>query len=117
MSKIQNIESALSSFIIEATSQVAATEIGDSKASNKAFNQIIQIVKYLKDNDKLIELEAFLNHNNVGVRMFAAYALLQINSKRAVAILSAIAEQNDIHSLTASTTLDQWNKDNLKFPF
>lgn len=117
MKHIQEIESALSSFKIAAANQTEATEVGDYVKGNKAYNQIIKILKFLKDNDKLNELDTLLHDSNVGVRMFVAYGLLQIYPDRAVPVLEEIAHRNDIHSLTASTTLEQWNQNKLRFPF
>lgn len=117
MAHIQEIESALSSFKIASANQVEATEIGDYVKGNKAYSQIIKILKFLKDNDKLNKLEALLHDSNVGVRMFAAYGLLQVYPDRAVPILVEIAHRKDIHSLTASTTLEQWHQKCLVFPF
>ena len=52
MKQIQDIQSALSSFKVAAATQAAATEEGDNKKGNKAFNQIIRIIKYLKGIDR-----------------------------------------------------------------
>lgn len=117
MKHIQEIESALSSFKISAANQAKATEVGDYVKGNKAYNQIIKILKYLKDNDKLNELDTILHDSNVGVRMFAAYGLLNVSPERAVSVLEEIAHRNDIYSLTASTTLEQWHQNKLVFPF
>ena len=117
MKNIQKIEFALSSFMIAAANQVEATEVGDYEKGNKAYNQIIKILKFLKDNDKLNELCNLLHDSNVGARMFAAYGLLQLYPDRAVPVLEEIAHRNDIHSLTASTTLEQWYQNKLRFPF
>ncbi len=117
MKHIQEIESALSFFRIAAANQAEATKVGDYVKGNKAYNQIIKILKFLKDNDKLNELDTLLHDSNVGVRMFAAYGLLQLYPDRAVPVLEEIAHRNDIHSLTASTTLEQWYEKCLVFPF
>ena len=117
MKHIQEIESALSFFRIAAANQAEATEVGDYVKGNKAYNQIIKILKFLKDNDKLNELDTLLHDSNVGVRMFAAYGLLNVSPERTVPVLEEISHRNDIHSLTASTTLEQWHQNKLKFPF
>ncbi len=117
MKHIQEIESALSSFKIAAANQAKATEVGDNVKGNKAYNQIIKTLKFLKDNDKLYELDTLLHDSNVGVRMFAAYGLLQVIPTLAVPVLDDIAHGNDIHSLTAGTTLEQWHQNKLRFPF
>lgn len=117
MKKIDNIEKALSVFCIAAAKQVAATESGNYKKANNAFDQIIQIFKYLNGLGKMNELEALLSDANVGVRMFTAYGLLAASPKVAVPILREISQREDIHSLTAKTTLEQWEQNTLIFPF
>lgn len=117
MKQIQDIQSALSSFKVAAATQAAATEEGDNKKGNKAFNQIIRIIKYLKGIDKLTELEAYLYDSNVGVRMFTAYGLLQVAPELVIPVFKEIAQRDDIHSLTAKMTLKQWEEKKLAFPF
>lgn len=98
MKRIQDIESALSFFKIAAANQAEATEVGDYVKGNKAYNQIIRIFRFLKDNDRLNDLETLLHDSNVGVRMFAAYGLLNVSPERAVPVLEEIARRDDIHS-------------------
>lgn len=117
MEHTNNIDKALSSFKILAATQAAATENGDYKKGNKAFKQIIQIIKYLKGLERVNELEALLSDSNVGVRMFAAFGLLQTSPDVAVPILKEIAQREDIHSLTASVTLELWKSKALIYPF
>ena len=73
MKQIDNISKALTAFRMAAAAQVAATENGDYKKGNNAFDRVIHILKHLKELGKLNELEALLSDSNVGVRMFAAY--------------------------------------------
>ena len=117
MKQTDNIDKALSTFKILAATQAAATENGDYKKGNKAFKQIIQIIKYLKELGRVNELEALLSDSNVGVRMFAAYGLLQTSPDVAVPILKEIAQGEDIHSLTAKVTLEEWESNTLIYPF
>ena len=49
--------------------------------------------------------------------MFAAYGLLQTSPDVAVPILKEIAQGEDIHSLTAKVTLEQWESNTLIYPF
>lgn len=79
--------------------------------------RIIPIIKYLKGLERVNELEALLSDYNVGVRMFAAYGLLQTSPDVAVHILKEIAQRDDIHSLTANETLKQWESKALIYPF
>ena len=117
MKQIDNISKALTDFRLAATTQVVATENGDYKKGNNAFDQIIKILKYLKGLGKTNELEELLSDSNVGVRMFAAYGLLQTYPKIAVPILKEISLREDISSLTAKTTLEQWEQNTLIYPF
>lgn len=117
MKQIDNISEALTAFRMAAAAQVAATEYGDYKKGNNAFDRIIKIFKYLKELGKMNELEALLSDSNVGVRMFAAYGLLPTSPKIAVPILKEISQREDIHSLTAKATLEQWEQDTLIYPF
>ena len=117
MKQIDNISNALTAFRMAAITQVVATESGDYKKGNNAFDRIIQILKYLKELGKLNELEALLPDSNIGVRMFAAYGLLPTSPKIAVPILKKISHREDIHSLTAKATLEQWEHHTLIYPF
>lgn len=117
MKQIDNISKALTDFRLTAAAQAAATECGDYKKGNNAFDRVIHILKYLKGLGKMNELEALLSDSNVGVRMFAAYGLLPISPKIAVPILKEISQREDLHSLTAKATLEQWEQDTLIYPF
>lgn len=117
MKQTDNIDKALFTFKTLAATQVAAMENGDYKKGDKAFKQIIQIIKYLKELGQVNELEALLSDSNVVVRIFAAYGLLQTSPDVAVPILKEIAQREDIHSLTAKLTLEQWESNTLIYPF
>lgn len=117
MKQIDNISKTLTAFRMAAAAQVAATENGDYKKGNNAFDRVIHILKHLKELGKLNELEALLSDSNVGVRMFAAYGLLPTLPKIAVPVLKEISQREDIHSLTAKATLEQWEQDTLIYPF
>ena len=117
MKQIDDISKALTTFRMAAAIQVAATECGDYKKGNNAFDRVIHILKYLKGLEKMNELEALLSDSNVGVRMFAAYGLLSTSPKIAVPVLKEISQREDIHSLTAKMTLEQWEQNTLMYPF
>ena len=117
MKQFDNISKALTAFRMAAAAQVAATENGDYKKGNNAFDRIIQILKYLKELGKMNELEGLLSDSNVGVRMYAAYGLLSTFPKIAVPVLKEISQREDIHSLTAKATLEHWEQGTLIYPF
>lgn len=60
MKQIDNISKALTAFRMAAAAQVAATENGDYKKGNNAFDRVIHILKHLKELGKLNELEAII---------------------------------------------------------
>ena len=93
MKQIDNISKALTAFRMAAAAQVAATENGDYKKGNNAFDRVIHILKHLKELGKLNELEALLSDSNVGVRMFDAYGLLPTLPKIAVPVLKEISQR------------------------
>ena len=53
MERMKDVNTALSNFKIAATTQIAATEKGDYRKGNKAFEQIVHVIKYLKGLDRL----------------------------------------------------------------
>ena len=65
MKQIDNISKALTAFRMAAAAQVAATENGDYKKGNNAFDRVIHILKHLKELGKLNELEALLSDSVV----------------------------------------------------
>lgn len=115
MKKITNIEIAIDQFIEAAINHANATLSGDYKTVNKNYDRIIKIIKYLKHLNKLYILEDLVNHESLGVRICAGTYLLPVNEKKAKETLENIVNKTDgIHSLIAKTTLNEWEKGNLK---
>ena len=115
MTKIKYIETALLKFEEAAVKQAEATEKGDYKTGNKNYAVIAKAVAFLKEHDSIEKLSSFLNHNSVGVRMWAATYLLPVLEVEALRVLNQIVSETGIHSLTAQTTVSEWEKENLKF--
>lgn len=114
MTKLKDIETALSNFEEAATKHAEATERGNYKIGNKCYALISEVVIFLKDQNEVQRLSPFLNHPSVGVRLWAATYLLPGQEREAIKVLEQIAQRSDIHSLTAETTLSEWRKGNLK---
>jgi hypothetical protein len=113
MTTLTDISSGLVLFEESAIRQADATEIGDYKKANKNYNNIIKAVDFIRDKKELLVLVPFLEHRNLGVRLWAATYLLPIREKFAIRTLEEISSGKGIHSLTAETTLDEWQKGNL----
>lgn len=111
---LNDTKSALALFKEAAIKHSEATENGDSKLANKNYSAIINAVSFLKEHNKLQNLNEFLNYPLIGVRIWAATYLLPINEKEAVAVLEELSRRTDIFSLDAKTTLNEWRKGNLK---
>ncbi|WP_207532949.1 DUF2019 domain-containing protein [Desertivirga arenae] len=86
---------------------------GDSRKGNKIHKGLMKSIDQIKKGNSETR-EAFyqlLNHNNDSVKIWTSVALLGTLEREAVLTLETIAQnKKDIFSLTASTTLDCWNK-------
>ena len=69
--------------------------------------------RYLKETNSIKQLSKLLDSESVGVRIWAATYLLPIFERNAMQILQSIASGNNIHSLTAKMTIDEWEKGTL----
>jgi hypothetical protein len=56
----------------------------------------------------------FLNHKDIGVRLWTATSLLPIYTEDAIETLEQITKVKGIHSLSAEITLQEWRKGNIK---
>ncbi len=115
---ISNKNEALDIFISSSINQAKSTEEGDYKTGNKNYDRIVVVAKYLKENNYLPDLKELLEHENVGVRIWASTYLLEVSEKEAKKSLLAIQKMNiPHHSFTAEMTLEEWNSGNLTLQF
>jgi len=115
MKKIADIQTALEFFQKAATSQAKATEQGDYKTANKNYNEILKAIAFLKNKSAINTLSKLLSNPSIGVRLWAARFLLQINETESIKILTEIANTESIHSLSAETTIEEWLRGTLEF--
>ena len=116
--KIKSFEDAISIIEESAAAQSRATEIGDYKVGNKHLNKEMKALTYLYQQGHLSDLRIFLNHEDVGVRSFAAYALLPIYEDLSKAVLLDISNKySNIHGSDAMTILKEWGKGTIKYPY
>ena len=113
MESLNKTEAACRRFENAAVKHAEATEAGHHTQANKCYQVIAKSARYLKETNNLKQLSKFLYSESVGVRMWAATYLLPIFERNARQILQTIASDNNIHSLTAKITLDEWEKGNL----
>ena len=116
--KIKTIEKAVSIFEESASIHAKASIIGDYKVANKNYDKVMDAIVFLHEVGHLSDLYALLNHDDIGVRLSAAYALLLVCEDRSKAVLSALAHDNfGILSLNAEMVLEQWKEGKLVYPF
>jgi hypothetical protein len=115
MKKIKDIATALLQFEEAANMHADATEHGDYKTANKCYANITKVISLLKEQDDMQKLSELLNHDSIGVRIWAATYLLPVLEDEGLRVLKQIAGSTGIHSLTAKTTVSEWEKGNLKF--
>ncbi|MBZ4043676.1 DUF2019 domain-containing protein [Flavobacterium hibisci] len=112
---MKNIEIARDVFLESSAKQAEATENGDYKTANKYYDKIIKSANFIKNENEINIFYDYLSNPNVGVRLWSAYFLLPVNEREALKVLKDIVKTNEIHSLTAETTVKEWKKGNLKF--
>ncbi|KGF42597.1 MULTISPECIES: DUF2019 domain-containing protein [Prevotellaceae] len=113
MESLKKIEAACRRFEEAAIKHAEATETGNYAQTNKSYQVIAKSARYLKETNSLKHLSKLLDSESVGVRMWAATYLLPIFERNAMQILQSIASGNNIHSLTAKMTIDEWEKGTL----
>ena len=110
MEKLVDIETALTIFEQAAVEHALATEQGDYKLANQSYSAITKSITFLKEQDVLTRLVKLLDHQSIGVRMWAAASLLPIKEADAITALEKISKEQGIHSLTAEMTLNEWKE-------
>ena len=89
----------------------------DPKVLNKILEEYHKIFKKLINQDRLVELQPFLNHPNKSVRgVIAAYYLVQ-DEKTAVKILEELSKEDGLIGMGSRSNLEEWRKGNLHFDY
>ncbi len=133
MKKISSTDEALMLFEECSIKHGKAAENGDYKQGNKNHDIIIACILYLYDSQQLQLLEPFLEHQDVNVRLWAAFALLTVERTKAEKTLRDVqdvertkAEKTlrdvqdgpcGIYRSDAMYTLREWESGRLKFPW
>lgn len=85
-----------------------------TNVGNKSHKNIINAIKYISAEHKYEILEPLLEDNNLSVRIWAAYALLHVNTPKAVKALKEIVKTDSgIMGFNAEMTLDEFKKGNI----
>lgn len=107
------MDKLIQDFISLAIEHGECTFDGNYKKGNKVHGKIIKIIELIKKEEDHVRKEFYdlMNHEDDSVRMWAATTLLKSFEQRALGVLKDVATFNKtIHSLTARTTVDCWQK-------
>ena len=88
-------------------------EVGNSKKGNEQYKIINASYILLKDNGRLDELLALLDHENPYVRLWAASFTLQFSPLKAEKALEELTELRRNIGFDAKMTLQVWRSGNL----
>ena len=107
----------LEKYIKAAEDHSKGTDTGDSKKTNSAYKRIAKIFRELKINNQLSLLLSLNNHENIGVKMWAATHLLPYKEEVGLSILSEIEKNHteDLYGFDAKMTIQEWKKGNLTY--
>ncbi|MBL7758265.1 MAG: DUF2019 domain-containing protein [Chitinophagaceae bacterium] len=97
-------------FIENAIKHGEAIGIGDYRTANKLHTKLGAAYQLIKQDGKWNELIELITHPDDNVKLWAATYLLESNTKVALRILKELKNSTEITGLTASTTIDIWNK-------
>lgn len=117
--KITNKENAINIFINSVMKHSDATVNGDGKECNKNYKKIVLSIKFLLDNNLILELKPLLKSPYSCVRCWAATYLIFSKSEESVCVktLEDLQKENvPFISSNARIVLEQWLHKNLVMP-
>jgi len=115
MKQFTNITEALAVFESNAKVHTYATENGNYKEANRAYDRIKEAVAFLDEQGGRTELLSLIDSDDVGTRMWAAAHLLPTKFQdEGLRILDIIGMGSGITSSDARTTLQEWRRGNLR---
>lgn len=112
---METIEKAIKTFVDAAVKHGECTNKGDYRTANKQYKIIVKSLHQLKVHEEgVIQFKELMEHQSDYVRLWSSTHLLRVEEERAKRNLMSLAKKSGVISLTAQTTLDEWNKGNLK---
>ena len=88
---------------------------GNSKATNKAYDQLHSTLKILIEKEWDNSILDFLNDENVWVQLWASAHCLELNEKLSVRKLEELIEKDaSIAGMSAEYTLEGWKNGGLR---
>lgn len=91
-----------------------ATNEGNSRKVNKAYDKIIECYGEIKKQDLIAQLEPLIYDEFIGVRLYASTHILPYNEGKAKKQLSELMNSDNLVSLEAKYTIREWDEGNLR---
>lgn len=114
MKEYKDLTEAFDTFKKNAIEHGQCTMSGDYKRGNKCYKKIMNAIKYIKTQEKFDGFKIMLEDSNTSLRIWAAYALLHVDTKDAVKTLKAIAKSKEgIMAFNAEMTLEEFKNGNI----
>lgn len=114
MKAYKNLTEAFEAFKKNAIEHGLCTMSGESKRGNKCYKNIMDSIRYITVNKQYAGFKTMLKDINPSLRIWAAYALLHVDTKEAVKTLKAIAKSEEgIMAFNAEMTLEEFKNGNI----
>lgn len=114
LNNFKSVEEAVCVFKENAIAHGDCTESGDYKKGNVCYDTITDAIHFINAAHMSKVFEPLLSDANTSVRSWSAFALLHIDTKRAVKTLGEIAKQdNSLISFSAEMILSEFRKGNI----
>jgi dihydrodipicolinate synthase/N-acetylneuraminate lyase len=104
MTDIQNV------FADIAVKHGEAIEQGEYKIANKLHTKLMKLYQTIIGKESWDDLKNMTAHTDDNVKLWAATFLLKHDNTTAINVLTELTKSQKIVGLTASTTIDMWNK-------
>lgn len=114
MNEYKNLAEAFEIFKKNAIEHGKCTMFGDYKRGNKCYKNIMDAIKYIATKEEYGGFKPMLEDADPSLRIWAAYALLHVDTKDAVKTLKMIIKNEDgVMAFNAEMTLEEFKKGNI----
>ena len=111
MRKIKNVDDAIEKFKIAANDNYECSYNGNYRKANRAYDNLMQIKKYLLENNAIESLKTFYESSDLYLRLSAAVYLAPLDSENCYKIIKEIMDADEgWASFDAKYTLKEWSK-------
>ena len=110
MRKISNVDDAIEKFKMAAIDNRVCAYNGNYRKANRAYDNLMQIKKYLLENNALDLLKQLYEDSNLWVRLAAAIAMAPFDDENAFNIVKKMTDGEGLYSFSAKRTLLNWDK-------